>query len=52
MENGEWRPAVNLGKNINSAFLDYCPFVSRDKKYLFFTSNRVSYKSPFPENKQ
>jgi len=48
-ENGEWQPAVNLGKNINSAFLDYCPFVSWDKKYLFFTSNRVSYKSPFPK---
>jgi hypothetical protein len=46
-KNGEWQPAINLGKNINSAFLDYCPFVSWDKKYLFFTSNRITYKSPF-----
>lgn len=46
-KNGEWQPAVNLGKNINSTFLDYCPFVSWDKKYLFFTSNRITYKSPF-----
>lgn len=46
-KNGEWQPAANLGKNINSAFLDYCPFVSWDKKYLFFTSSRPNYKSPF-----
>lgn len=46
-KNGEWQPAVNLGKNINSPYIDYCPFVSWDKKYLFFTSGRVIYKAPF-----
>ena len=44
---GQWQQAVNLGKNINSTALDYCPFVTWDKKYLFFTSSRAIYKSPF-----
>jgi hypothetical protein len=46
-KNGQWQQAINLGKNINSASLDYCPFVTWDKQYLFFTSSRASYKSPF-----
>ena len=46
-KSGAWQPAINLGKNINSAAIDYCPFVSWDKKYLFFTSSRTNYKAPF-----
>jgi hypothetical protein len=42
----QWQPAVNLTK-INSIALDYCPFVTWDKKYLFFTSSRANYKAPF-----
>ena len=38
--NGNWLPAEHLPAGINSADLDYCPFVSWDKKILFFTSNR------------
>ncbi len=34
-----WKAAVNL-KEINSAQLDYCPFVSPDGRGLFFTSER------------
>ena len=41
-----WQAAINL-MNINSTSLDYCPFVTWDKKYLFFTSSRATYKSPF-----
>ncbi|CAN5596826.1 hypothetical protein BH10BAC2_BH10BAC2_32020 [soil metagenome] len=37
-----WLPAEHLPAGINSADLDYCPFVSWDKKILFFTSNRAS----------
>lgn len=37
---GQWQPAINLGAGINSAYLDYCPFVSADGKTLYFTSNR------------
>lgn len=36
---GKWLPAKNL-KFINSSKLDYCPYVSPDKKILFFTSER------------
>jgi len=37
-----WTAAKNLGPDINSDKLDYCPFVSPDGKYLFFTSQRVN----------
>lgn len=35
-----WTEAKNMGKDINSSELDYCPFVTFDGKYLFFTSNK------------
>lgn len=45
---GKWLPAKNL-KAVNSSRLDYCPYVSPDKKILFFTSERaplpVSFES-------
>lgn len=36
---GKWQPAKNLAL-LNSDRLDYCPFVSFDKKILFFTSEK------------
>jgi len=39
-ESGKWLPAKNL-KFLNSNRLDYCPYVSPDKKILFFTSERA-----------
>lgn len=39
-ENGKWTAGKNLGSKINSAFMDQCPVVSPDGKYLFFTSFR------------
>lgn len=39
---GNWLPAEHLPAGINSTDLDYCPFLSWDKKILFFTSNRAS----------
>ncbi|MCC6584504.1 MAG: PD40 domain-containing protein [Chitinophagales bacterium] len=44
---GDWLPAKNLGENINSKGLDYCPFVSFDKKYFFFTSDRNSIQKSY-----
>ncbi|MCE2994160.1 MAG: hypothetical protein ACK5RG_11750 [Cyclobacteriaceae bacterium] len=44
-----WKPAVNL-KDINSAQLDYCPFVSTDGKVLFFTSERHQLPAKFTES--
>jgi Tol biopolymer transport system component len=42
---GVWTQAVNLGPKINSPTRDYCPLVSPDGKYLFFSSDRGF---PFP----
>jgi len=39
---GNWETVKHLPPLINSTALDYCPYVTRDKKYLIFTSNRVS----------
>jgi WD40-like Beta Propeller Repeat len=49
-KNGNWLPAKHLPTPINSDGIDYCPFVSWDKKYLIFTSNRVNTK--FSDRKQ
>jgi hypothetical protein len=40
-------PAINLQVPVNSSYLDYCPFITPDKKYFFFTSNRHAIKIPF-----
>ncbi|MBN2430075.1 MAG: PD40 domain-containing protein [Acidobacteria bacterium] len=41
---GTWRQAINMGARVNSSSFDYCPKVTPDGRYLFFTSNR----SPYP----
>jgi len=41
-KDGNWLPAKQLPAPINSAGLDYCPYVTRDGKYLIFTSNRAN----------
>jgi hypothetical protein len=46
-ELGQWQKATNLGW-INSAQLDYCPFISFDKKIFFFTSDRHELKTCYP----
>lgn len=46
-KNGNWKAAINL-KDLNSAQLDYCPFVSGDGKTLFFTSERHQLPTSFP----
>ncbi len=49
-EKGEWGESINLGNSINTAGLTYCPYVSADKKYFFFTSSRNStIKVPFEQ---
>ncbi|WP_336515791.1 hypothetical protein [Pollutibacter soli] len=48
---GNWMQAFHLGPKINSAGIDYCPFVSPDKKYFFFTSNRSTLKQPFSDRR-
>lgn len=48
-ENGAWLPAENLGEAVNSTAMDYCPFVTPDGQYLFFTSSRSNLKTHYPE---
>ncbi len=40
LADGSWTKAQNLGPTVNTEHLEFCPSVSRDGKYLFFTSNR------------
>jgi len=51
-ENGDWLPVKHLPAPFNSAYLDYCPYVTPDKMYLVFTSNRMSpgFKNGKPKN--
>lgn len=36
-EDGSWSPGVNMGPSINTDGIDYCPMVTPDGKYFFFT---------------
>lgn len=36
-EDGNWTPGVNMGPTINTEGIDYCPMVTPDGKYFFFT---------------
>jgi hypothetical protein len=38
---GAWTPAVSLGAPVNSPGPEFCPLLSPDGKYLFFTSYRI-----------
>ena len=40
LADGTWRKPRNLGATVNTEHLEFCPSVSRDGKYLFFTSRR------------
>ena len=40
---GNWTKAINMGKEINSKHYEYCPFVTKDGDFLFYTSNQDIY---------
>ena len=42
-KDGKWSEAKNMGKSINSEHHELCPFVTKDGKYVFFTSNKDIY---------
>ncbi|MFD2034031.1 amidohydrolase family protein [Belliella marina] len=42
-QEGNWTEAKNMGSEINNEHHQLCPFVSKDGKYLFFTSNKDIY---------
>lgn len=39
-KDGSWTEARNMGDTINSPAMEYCPFLSPDGRFLFFTSGR------------
>lgn len=41
-KNGEWKKAKNMGPNVNSSLMDYCPFYDAKTETLYFTSKRNS----------
>ncbi len=36
-DNGEWSNPINLGNKINTSDYEYCPAISRDMEYLYFS---------------
>ena len=40
---GSWTKAKNLGRSINTTGHEFCPFVTKDGKYFFYTSNKDIY---------
>jgi hypothetical protein len=48
-EEGLWTAAKNMGAEINSKQMDYCPFVSLKSKSFYFTSKRSNVVEGFTE---
>lgn len=44
-EEGKWSKAKNMGEQVNSPYLDYCPFIDMERKNFYFTSERTG-KAP------
>lgn len=40
---GSWSTSVNMGDRINTTGHELCPFVTKDGKYFFYTSNKDIY---------
>jgi len=39
-EQGEWKPAENMGSKVNTRYMEYCPFYDNQTNILYFTSKR------------
>ncbi len=44
---GTWTTAQNMGNTINTSFEEGSPYVSADKKYLFFLTTRNGGRNPY-----
>lgn len=42
-EDGSWATSKNMGASINTKGHELCPFVTKDGKYFFYTSNQDIY---------
>jgi hypothetical protein len=43
-KDGSWTLLKNMGKLINTEYIEFCPLVSPDGKYFFFSSDRLNVK--------
>jgi len=48
-ENRSWATPINMGEKVNSPFFEYCPSLTPNGKYLFFTSNRTAVENKVKE---
>ena len=46
---GGWTEGINLGAEINSPSLDFCPFVDAEEGILYFTSDRTDVKDYYQD---
>ncbi|MFH0761245.1 MAG: hypothetical protein V2A67_07050 [Bacteroidota bacterium] len=44
---GAWEPAQKMDSGINTSHEESCPYVSPDKKYLFFTRYKSGIRNPW-----
>lgn len=51
-EKKEWSESKNLGALVNGQGLTYCPYVSPDKRFFFFTTSRGIFTTPFENSKK
>ena len=42
-DDGQWANAIALGNGVNTSGQEFCPFVTRDGRFLFYTSNQDLY---------
>lgn len=49
-QNGTWTPPRNLGPDVNTNGSEFCPFVTRDTHYLFFTRISPAGTTPTTRN--
>ncbi len=42
-DNNNWSEAISLGPRINTPGIEFCPFVTRDGRFLFYSSNEDIY---------
>src|SRR2546429_320583 len=47
---GVWRAPRNLGPDVNTRGTEFCPFVSRDGRFLFFTRISPADVTPTTRN--
>jgi hypothetical protein len=50
LESGGWSSPRNLGPDVNGPGTEFCPFVTRDGKYLFFTRISAPGVTPVTRN--